>query len=180
MVAGLGNWNAAVPPGFFVSTFGNDTGMALACGESRWEGDGAREFSALSEGTESSRKGRTSSCCFTWGTLLEELRIVVRAGRDISLISVFDAVGGLAGIGICSTISLELLPEEDTEIGGGFCFLLSTVSDESDDSSETLLVLLGGCARGGCDFVLDSVLARTSSYGVSPRCNLASTSLSVT
>jgi len=105
---------------------------------------------------------------------------VLRTG----LLGCDDAVGG-EGIGICSIVSLELLAEVDTEIGGGFRFLLGT-SDPEDSRLELLLpVSLGALGRLEFGvFDLDSALdvdERTSrNVGVSPRCNFASTSLSVT
>jgi hypothetical protein len=96
-----------------------------------------------------------------------------------------DAVGGVEGTGTCSIVSLELLADVDTEIGGGFRFLLGT-SDPEDSKLELLLpVSLGALGRLDIGvFDLDSALdvdERTSrNVGVSPRCNFASTSLSVT
>jgi hypothetical protein len=76
---------------------------------------------------------------------LEELKIVLSAGlAGCSRISVVRAKEGerkFKGIGICSIVSLEVLAELDTEIGGGFRFLLVTDSEEPDDSAEGLLLL---------------------------------------
>ena len=94
-------------------------------------------------------------------------------------------IGGVEGIRTCSTVSLELLAEVDTEMGGGIRFLLGT-SDPEDPRLE-LLLPPSLCALGRVEvgvFDLDSALdvdERTSkNVGVSPRCNFASTSRSVT
>jgi hypothetical protein len=96
-----------------------------------------------------------------------------------------DAVGGVEGTGTCSIVSLELLADVDIEIGGGFRFLLGT--SDPEDSKLELLLPVSLCAFGRLDigvFDLDSALdvdEHTSrNVGVSPRCNFASTSLSVT
>ena len=47
------------------------------------------------------------------------------------------AEGEAEDIGICSRVSLELIAEGDSEIGGSFCFLLTTVPDDSDDSDDS-------------------------------------------
>lgn len=167
-----------------LSTFGIVTGIEFAFGESRRDGEDALELIAL---LEADCSGLPSSVG-NWGTILEELNMVVSTGlADCSLISICDdAAGGVAGIGTCSIVSLELLPDGKTDIGGGFRFLLGVVSDDVDDSKEGLLLPSRYCALVGLGFEIgDFVLAfedtgRPSEYGVSPRCNLASTSRSVT
>jgi hypothetical protein len=69
---------------------------------------------------------------------------VVRAGLAGCSVLMDDAVGG--GMGMCSTVSLELLAEVDTEIGGGFFFLLGT--SDPEDSKLELLLPPSPCALG--------------------------------
>ena len=171
--------------GNFVSTLGIDAGIAFAFGGSLWDGEGGRLLVLFVDGVGNSRR---AGKLFPWSTeretTFEELRIVVKNG--LIGCSVFeDAVGGVEGMGSCSTVSLELLAEVDIDKGGGFLFLLG--SSEPEDSTLELLLPPSPCALGRAEigvFDLDSALdvdERTSrNVGVSPRCNFASTSRSVT
>ena len=58
----------------------------------------------------------------------------------ISVVRAKEGGGRSEGIGICSIVSLELLAELETEIGGGFRFRRIT------DSAEGLLLLSWLCA----------------------------------
>jgi hypothetical protein len=63
------------------------------------------------------------------------------AGSRISVVRAKEGGGRFEGIGIRSIVSLELLAELETEIGGGFRFRLITDSEEPEDSAEGLLLL---------------------------------------
>jgi hypothetical protein len=73
-------------PGNFESTLGIDAGIALTLGERRlkgFDGDGARELTALLDESLSSCNAKRSLSPFTEetvGTTLDELMIVVRSG----------------------------------------------------------------------------------------------------
>jgi hypothetical protein len=166
--------------------------MAFAFGESsRCDGEGTLEFKALfdDEGESSRKANRPSFAGGTCGTTFDELTIVVSIGlAGRSRISDPPAFRGwFEGVGMCSMASRELTALGDIEIGGGFRFLLiAAPSDDPVDSKDGLLLLSCRCPFDRLDVgVLDLDPAldtsdRTSKYGVSPRCNFASTSLSVT
>jgi hypothetical protein len=182
---GGGNLNTD-KPGNFVSTLGIDAGIAFAFGGSLWDGEGGRLLVLFVDGADNSRRaGKLFPWSTEWETAFEELGIVVKNGL-IGCSGFEDAVGGVEETGSCSTtVSLELLAEVDIDIGGGFLFLLGT--SEPEDSKLELLLPPAPCTLARVEtgvFDLDSALdvdERTSrNVGVSPRCNFASTSRSVT
>jgi hypothetical protein len=168
-------------PGNFVSTLGIEAGIALAFGGSLWDGEEDRVFTLFVEGAESSLSTGKLSPPSTDGITLDELKIVVRTGRVVCSVLVDDAVGGVEGIGRCSIVSLDDRPEVDTEMGGGgFRFFLTS---ELEDSRLELLLPPSPRAFGRGEtgvFDLDDDERTSRSVGVSPRCNFASTSRSVT
>ena len=160
-----------------MSTLVIDAGIDFAFDESRFVGDGVREFNVLL-GADNSRSARSSA--LSCRTAFLELGIVARvglAGRSLLAFS--------AGRGRCSMESLELIADGEIAIGGGFrFFFFITVPDDSDEDFPSLscrwprsLVELGpfGFKVGREDW------ARISgNEDVSPLCNFASINLSVT
>lgn len=86
--------------------------------------------------------------------------MVASTGFDIcSLISIWDdAVGGVEGIDICSIVSLEFLPDGNTDIGGGFRFLIGVASDDVSESKEGLLLSSLRWALTGLGFVIGDLV----------------------
>lgn len=139
-------------------------GLFVDCGESSRSGKSVLEFPGV-----------------TFAMAAEELETVVnsgRRGRWLRSSAGEVIVGGLDGIGICSTVSLEVRPDVDIDKGGGLRLLLMALMESSDDSGDVLRLLSYRFTFRRVD--LDSRGFNSSFDGVSPRCNFASTSRPMT
>jgi hypothetical protein len=165
------------------SSSGGAIGIVFALGESLRDGDGALEFSALLVdcGVISRNARFPSSPDEVLRTIFDELIMVVKSGLEVvSLISVgareFDPIGTRSGVPRGVTVDAEM------DNGGGFRFLFMGLYESSEESVDVLRLLSRRSARGRLDRGvrdLDSVLDGPLD-DPSPRCNFASTILSVT